>query len=376
MTSSLALPGGPEPRAHTRPITKPLPPELFDDHDTNAEMRWDSVDPKRFAAPAERLFVRNHTCTPTIDPATYRLAIHGDALEDPRPAGRPLELSLDQLRCLPRVRCAAVLECTGNGRSFFASQQGTPAPGTQWHLGAVGAVTWEGVRVGSLLRHLGLRRGAVDVMAAGLDPHYVEDGTDFGHVRRPLPVSKALDDALLAWGMNGKPLLPDHGFPLRLVVPGWVGVASIKWLGSLEVSMEPLASPWTTKWYRMTGGEWPADSPPLTVNPVRSAWELPRDAVLPARAGHVLTGRAWSGAAPIAKVEVSLDGGPWHRAQLRDIGRPWSRWSIRWPGASSGPHVLRSRATDLRGRTQPDVARSSDNGYFFDAVVAHPVRVL
>ena len=93
-------------------------------------------------------------------------------------------------------------------------------------------------------------------------------------MRRPFPVSKALDDALLAWGMNGEPLLPDHGFPVRLVLPGWVGIASIKWLGSLEVATTELTSPWNTKWYRMTGGSYPADSPPLTVNPVRSAWEL------------------------------------------------------------------------------------------------------
>ena len=119
---------------------------------------------------------------------------------------------------------------------------------------------------------------------------------DYGRVRRPFPVAKALDDALLAWGVDGDPLLPDHGFPLRLVLPGWVGIASIKWLGSLEVSTTELTSPWNTKWYRMTGGDFPADSPPLDVNPVRSAWELAWDATLPAEPVR-LTGRSWSGAA-------------------------------------------------------------------------------
>ena len=114
----------------------------------------------------------------------------------------------------------------------------------------------------------------MSIQASGLDPHYVTGGVDYGAVRRPFPVAKALDDALLAWGMNGEPLLPDHGFPLRLVLPGWVGIGSIKWLGSLEVADTELTSPWNTKWYRMTGGSYPADAPPLTVNPVRSAWEL------------------------------------------------------------------------------------------------------
>ena len=116
-------------------------------------------------------------------------------------------------------------------------------------------------------------------------------------MRRPFPVSKALDDALLAWGMNGEPLLPDHGFPVRLVLPGWVGIASIKWLGSLEVATTELTSPWNTKWYRMTGGSYPADSPPLTVNPVRSAWELGWGETIARRDEVELTGRSWSGAA-------------------------------------------------------------------------------
>ena len=126
----------------------------------------------------------------------------------------------------------------------------------------------------------------------------------------------------------------------------------------------------------MTGGDWPADSPPLTVNPVRSAWELPSRAELPRRGGRVLTGRSWSGAGPIRKVEVSVDGGRhWRAARLEDRRTAWSRWSYRWPGAAPGDHALLARATDVHGRTQPAVARYNDGGYFFDAVVRHPVVV-
>lgn len=244
------VPPSTAPSTPAGPILKPLPERAFITYGTNAEMRWESVDPDRFLTPQPRLFVRNHTRTPHIDPTDYRLSVFGDGLRRERGTEDAVQLSLRDLRRLPLTRHTTVHECTGNGRSLFAAQQGTPASGTQWRLGAVGAVTWEGVRLADVLRRLGLAPDALDVMATGLDPNYVDKGTDHGPVRRPLPIGKALDDALLAWGMNGRPLLPDHGFPLRLVVPGWVGIASIKWLGSLEISRSRLTSPWNTKWYR------------------------------------------------------------------------------------------------------------------------------
>ena len=352
-------------------ILKPLPPEWFIDYGSNAEMRWDSVDPRVYATPQARLFVRDHTSTPTIDPSTYRLRILGDGLV--RSEG--VELTLGQLRALPQVTLTSVHECTGNGRSFFATQQGKAASGTQWKLGAVGTVVWHGVRLRDVLDAVGVRRDAVSVMATGLDPSYVSGGVDYGPVRRPFPISKAYDDALLAWSMNGGDLLPDHGFPLRLVLPGWVGIGSIKWLGSLEVSTSEQTSPWSTTWYNLDGR-------PLAANPVRSAFELPWGAQLPRRT-VVLTGRSWSGAGPIAKVEISTDGGAtWSRAELdrprsdsAGTGHGWTRWAYRWTAPRPGSHELLARATDALGRTQPDVAAWNPNGYFFDAVVRHPVTV-
>ncbi len=358
------------------PILKPLPPEWFTDFGTNAEMRWDSVQPGEYLTRPARLFVRNHTSTPLVDAKTYALRVYGDGLSTPRGQGDALSLTLDDLRRLPASEAISVHECTGNGRSFFGSQQGTPASGTAWQLGAVGAVRWHGVRLKHLLRRIGLDPAAVSIQATGLDPSYVSGGVDYGSVRRPFPVSKALDDAILAWGMNGRPLPRDHGYPLRLVLPGWVGIGSIKWLGSLEVSTTELTSPWNTKWYRMTGGSYPADSPPLTVNPVRSAWELPWAARLPARKIR-LTGRSWSGAGPIASVEVSTDGGAtWHRAHRGTAKRGgWTQWSHTWARPTPGEHVLMARATDVAGRTQPLETPFNDGGYFFDAVVRHPVTV-
>ena len=347
-------------------ILKPLPSSWFVDYGTNAEMRWDAVDPRRYLTPQSRLFVRNHTATPTIDAAGYRLRVRGDGLDDP--AGRSFALS-DLRRRFRTVEVTAVHECTGNGRSLFATQQGATVAGTPWTLGAVGTVTWQGVRLREVLEASGLRSDAVSVLATGLDAPYVDKGVDHGPVRRPFPITKALDDALLAWGANGAPLLPDHGHPLRLVLPGWIGVASIKWLGSLEVSTSELTSPWSTRWYNIDG--------PLTVNPVRSAWELPWPARLRAGRRIALTGRSWSGAAPIVRVDVSTDGGEtWSRARLHPArGRGWTPWSHTWHRPVRGTHELLARATDARGRTQPDIAAVNPNGYFFDAVVRHPVTV-
>src|SRR6478735_4960520 len=160
-------------------ILKPLPPDQFVDYGSNAEMRWDSVDPRQYLTPQSRLFVRNHTQTPTIDATTYSLAVYGDGLRRSRTADAPIRLTLRDLQRLPRTTLVTTHECTGNGRSFFATQQGTPAAGTAWTLGAVGAVRWEGVRLRDVLRLVGLDPAAVSIQATGLDPSYASGGVDY-----------------------------------------------------------------------------------------------------------------------------------------------------------------------------------------------------
>jgi len=345
--------------AQAPPIHKPLPPEWFIAHGTNAELRWEAVRDLGRLVPAERFFVRNHTRTPLIDARTWRLGVDGPGVR------RPLSLSLRDLERLPSRGITAAIECAGNGRSFFGTQQGTPAAGTPWRLGAIGVARWRGVPLGEVLERAGLLRGAVDVLPWGLDDPYVTGGVDYGRVRRPLPLGKALDDVLLAYEMNGHDLPPDHGHPVRLVVPGWVGIASIKWVGRLEVSDRALQTAWNTKWY-----------PGLGVQPVKSAFELPWDAALPAGRTR-LEGRSWSGAAPIRRVEVSTDGGAtWRGAELRGSSRPyqWVRWELPWT-ARPGRHELLARATDRAGQTQPQTVPFNENGYQFWAVVRHPVTV-
>jgi DMSO/TMAO reductase YedYZ molybdopterin-dependent catalytic subunit len=360
-------------RAGAPAIVKPLPPEWFIDYGTNAEMRWEAMQGQPYLVSNERFFVRNHTATPAIDMEAYRLALSGSGLRR-----GPVSFSLAELERMPARTISSAIECAGNGRSYFGSVQGTPISGTQWKLGAIGVARWRGVPLSEVLDRAGLSPHAVSVMPQGLDAEVVASGANQGHVRRPLPIAKALDDALLAYEMNGRDLPPDHGAPLRLVVPGWVGVASIKWVGSIEVSRTPQQSFWNTAQYRMVGPQYPADSPPLGVQPVKSAFELAPGATLPAGSRTTVTGRSWSGHAPIARVDVSTDGGrTWHRARPRGANREhtWQRWAFDWTPKHPGERALIARAADERGHVQPDAVPFNTGGYQFWATIRHPVHV-
>lgn len=339
-------------------IVKPLPDHLFRLHDGNAEMRWEAMAGAGYHTPTDRFFVRNHTVTPLIDASTWRLRLHGPGVRC------PASYTYQQLLAMPSRTIDTAIECAGNGRSLYDTQQREPAPGAQWGLGAIGVARWRGVPLSYLLREAGLRPEAVDVVARGLDAPF----EDHGRVRRPLPAGKAMDDVIVAYEMNGEPLPPDHGFPARLVVPGWAGIASIKWLGDLEVATEEIFTPWNTLFYR-----------DITTQPVKSAFELPWDAVLPLGVPHTLHGRSWSGRGRITRVEVSFDGGgSWHPAQHhgRRLVSAWLPWHVQWAPRTPGRHVLMARATDETGATQPLVTPRHPFGYHFDAVVQHPIHVV
>ncbi|TQS46895.1 sulfite oxidase [Cryptosporangium phraense] len=364
--------------AETPPtIVKPTPESLFYLRGTNAEMRWEAMRGQGYTVPVDRFFVRNHTRTPLIDVDGWRLRLFGTGLRGAPTAAAPIEFTYRQLRSLPATTRLAVIECAGNGRSFFDTQQDQPATGTAWRLGAIGVAEWRGVRLSTVLRHAGLTPQAVDVMPEGLDPDYVSNGTNLGRVRRPMPIEKALHDVLLAYEMNGRPLPPDHGFPVRVVAPSWVGISSIKWLGHIEVSATPLLSPWNTQFYRLWGPSYPEDGVVLGRQTIKSAFELAWDERFALGSSYTLHGRSWSGHGPIRRVEVSTDGATWRPAHLS--GRPqrdgWQRWHLPWRPAAAGPHTLRARASDTTGHTQPDTTPFNTQGYLFDAVVDHPVTV-
>lgn len=353
-------------------IRKPLPQDLMVRHGNSAESRWETMwDGVRDQSdtPTDRFFVRNHTATPMIDVSTWTLKLYGAALRGSPSPDAPIELSYRDLLALPCTTTRILVECTGNGRTLFATQQGEPASGMQWGLGAVGTATWTGVPLRALLERAGVTESAVSVMPIGLDADFVEDGINHGSVRRPLPISKAMDDVLVAYEMNGAPLLPDHGFPARLVVPNWVGIASIKWVGAIEVADRELYSAWNTIYYRMAGE-------PLSELVPKSVLELGWDVPLAAGRLQVLRGRAWSGSAKIRLVEVSVDDGrSWRPAELVDDG-PWTRWSLDWWPQRRGARTVLTRATDAAGNRQPDRASSNPRGYLFGAVVRHPVTIV
>ena len=354
------------------PIVKALPDEWFVKLGTNAEMRWDALQGLGYAIPNERFFVRNHTATPSIDVASWRLRVFGTGLK-----GDGVTLTYDELRRLPSRELTAFIECAGNGRSFFGTQQSTPASGSQWQLGAIGVARWKGVPLSEVLERAGMTRQARDVMPYGLDANVVSGGVDYGPVRRPLPTAKALDDVILAYEMNGEDLPPDHGFPVRLVVPGWIGVASVKWIGQIEVSKEPLLTLWNTQQYRLFGAGYP-DEPLLTTQTVKSAWELARGASVPVGERTRLTGRAWSGTSAIKQVDVSVDGGAtWREAKVhgRNDAGTWVHFRYDLRPGTQGPLELWSRATDESGRTQPTAVPFNTLGYLYGAIVRHPVTV-
>jgi sulfane dehydrogenase subunit SoxC len=347
-------------------VLKPTPPERFFDYGTNKEMRWETLYGRGYLVPNDLFFVRNHTRTPRLDVAAWRLKVEGAGVE------RPLELRYDDLLAMPSLSVIRAIECAGNGRSFFQTAYGKKAQGTQWKLGAIGVAEWTGVPLREVLERAGLKRTARDIMVEGLDD---------SRVRRPIPVTKAFaEDTLLVYAMNGDTLPPDHGFPLRLLTPGWIGVANIKWVGRLEVSEQPLFSYWNTETYILLGPDYqpdpPAKGPILSTQSLKSALELPPEAHV--RAGsQVIKGRAWSPFGKISRVLCSLDQGKtWQPARLHEpnIARAWVRWDLAW-NASSGNHTIAVRATDEAGNTQPDSMLWNEQGYLYNALIHHPVQV-
>jgi sulfane dehydrogenase subunit SoxC len=347
-------------------VVKPTPPEFFNDFGSNKEMRWEVMYSRGYLVPNELFFVRNHSRTARIDVSTWRLRVEGSGVSQPR------EFTYDEIISMPVTSVIKFVECAGNGRRFFEAQYGKKAEGGQWHLGAIGVAEWTGVSLREVLARAGLKRTARDVMPEGVDDL---------KVRRPMPIEKALaEDTLLVYAMNGQTLPPDHGFPVRVLVPGWIGVANTKWVGRIEVSEQPLYSPWNTNSYVMIGLDYkpnpPAKGPALTFQAVKSAFELPWDGEAPAGL-LALRGRSWSGYGKITKVEVSLDRGvTWQPTRLREPNLPqaWVRWDLNWD-ARPGTYSLRARATDDKGHTQPAGVPFNEQGYVYWAVVGHPITV-
>lgn len=316
--------------------------------------------------PVEQFYVRNHFASPA--------SMEGWRLEVGGAVARPLSLTLADLLALPPRSLVATMECAGNGRQFLE-----PAvPGEPWAYGAVSTAEWTGVRLAEVLDLAGVAPDAVEVLCLGADqgPSPL-DGTTI-RFERSLPLAEARrDDVLLAYAMNGAPLTLAHGAPLRLVVPGWYGMASVKWLHELRLVREPFTGVFQRARYVFDRGD---GSPPEPLG-----WMRPRSLIIQPAAGARLSRRAtlirgfaWSGAAPAAVVEVSVDGGTsWRPAELGEglSARAWRPWHLRWSPARAGRHLLLSRTRDASGAIQPLAPEWNVHGYGNNAVQCVEVQV-
>lgn len=315
--------------------------------------------------PVDSFFVRQHLPRPpAIDPATYQLVIDGMV-------PRPVRLSLESLRQLPQYTVAATLECTGNGRAFYTPK----VAGVQWGRGAVGNAEWRGPRLSDVLAAAGM---------AADGPAYVEfDGADKGLASTPdfirsLPMRKALHPAtLLALTMNGQsPAI--HGFPVRLVVPGWDGTSWLKWVTRISPGPRISGGFFMNPAYRIPKYNLPPGTPARPAEleviegmPVKSSIMAPEDQAK-LRVGKVaIRGIAWAGEEVIERVEVSTDGGArWHEAALSGPSQhfAWRLWELPWAPAQPGYYTILSRATDSAGRVQPIVPAWNPSGYLWNGI--------
>jgi sulfite oxidase len=309
-------------------------------------------------------FVRQQLPRPKTDAATHRVALTGRV-------NKQIELSVAELRKLPQYTVTATLECTGDGRAFFRPR----VPGVPWGRGAIGNAEWSGPRLSDVLKLAGTDENASWVTVNGADVG-VAKTPDF---IRSMRMEKALHPAtLLALNMNGEPLPDLHGFPVRLIVPGWNGASWVKWVTSLTVANEPDSGFFMNPAYRFPkhpvapgAAANPADLEIIEAMPVKSHITSPEDQARIGMNATTVRGIAWAGEQRIARVEISNDGGRhWSEAQLagKDLPFTWRLWSLEWTPKTSGYHTLMSRATDSAGNVQPIAATWNPSGDLYNAI--------
>jgi sulfane dehydrogenase subunit SoxC len=327
-------------------------------------LRWD-------VTPVGLHYLLTHYDIPDVDPRGWRLEVDGHV-------ERPMSLSLDDLKARETVEVVATMECAGNGRALLEPHVASQP----WLLEAVGNAVWQGARLAPLLAEAGVQDDAIEVVFTGLD-RGVEGGEEQAYARS-LPLEEALrDDVLLAHGVNGAPLPPQHGSPLRLLVPGWYGMTSVKWLTRVTVVSQPFAGYQMRESYRLRLEE-DDEGEPLSRIRVRALMVPPgipefltRARLVPA-GECVVRGRAWSGEADVTGVEVSTDGGDtWSEAELEDASQgrwAWRGWRFTWD-AAPGDHELCCRARDDAGNQQPLERSWNVGGYANNAVQRVAVTV-
>ena len=321
-----------------------------------------------FNTPNEQFYVRSHFPTPALEANSWRLKIEGLIRQE-------MEFTLDMILRMVRQTRVATLECAGNGRIFLDPK----VDGAQWELGAVSNASWTGVPLADVLAQAGMKANAIEVILEGADEgEAAEKPRPPGkiHYSHSIPISK-VDDVLLAYQMNGEPLPPSHGYPLRAVVGGWYGMASVKWLRRIVVTDRPFRGYFQGIDY----GYWEHQQGipirvPITEMNVKAQIARPSlHEVVPAKSAYRIVGAAWTGDCEVTSVEVSTDGGKTY-SMATLLGGPirhaWRFWEFTWNTPSCpGTYTLMARATDARGNTQP----AERNPDFDNYVVFHTLPV-
>ena len=323
--------------------------------------------------PTDHFFVRNHFAMPRLDASAWKLSIDGAV-------DRPLELSVDDLHRLPPRTVTAVVECAGNGRVFYEPVR----EGLQWQNGAVGNAIWTGIPLAEIIEQAGVRKDAVEVVLIGADRGVVDGGKKTASpgpiaFARSLPLAKACDEAtLLAYAMNGEPLTTEHGHPLRAVIPGWFGMAWVKWLIGIRIVERPFLGYWQGRdyfrWDRSLGE--PNLVPLTEMHPKAQIARPVAGARLSVGAKTRIFGAAWSGEAPIREVLVSVDdGADWRPATLLAPAsrHAWRLWEVSWTPREPGRYRLACRAVDAAGTTQPEEQQPDRESYAANWII--PVEV-
>lgn len=333
------------------------------------------LNPPTALTSAAHFFIRDHFPVPALDAETWRLEIDG-AVE------KRLSLSLADLKAMPPSTHKCVLECAGNGRLFLPNVP----EGVQWGLGAAGCGAWTGVPLRDVLALAGLKPDAVELVFEGADhgiPEKQLKPKNEIHYSRSVPVKAGMQpEVLLAWQMNGEDLPLAHGAPVRLIVPGWYSVASVKWLTKISVINRPFLGYFQTVEYAYWAhsDSLPPERIPITDIFLKSQIAHPViHQQLPAGEVCRVSGAAWSSGPTIESVEISADKGlTWHPATFDSANEDhaWRLWHWEWKPASIGNHTLMSRATDCNCKTQPLQHNEDYESYIIDHTVSIPVMVI
>src|SRR5579872_58296 len=347
-------------------MREPTPLVVRQDEPFNAETPLAGGSP--FITPVDEFYVRSHFPVPE---AGRELVV--DGLVE-----RPLILSVGEIERLPTKTVVTTMECAGNGRHYLDP----PIPGVQWRLGAVGTASWTGAALVDVLELAGVLPTAVEVVFRGRDRGLPSRSTTACHYERSLQLDHpVVNRCLLAFAMNEQVLTPEHGAPLRLIVPGWYGMASVKWLDRIRATTEPFRGYYQTDDYVMRSGA--CESPCAEMAP-RAILVSPSDgSELRVGEDAPVNGFAWSGTGSVTDVQVSVDdGGTWEDADLsaentrHPVDSSWVRWSYRWSPERRGRHVLIARARDTVGNMQPLTQVWNEGGYGNNASIAVAVNVI